>query len=118
MIDIIPHVAEILAPLGAQIELSFSDTYVTFPLIVLTTASNVPETLGKVEYYTRITVQVDAYTLDKGETVQLAKQIDDIMLENGFKLVNAFPVTEGELERFQMSYNCNIDFSHTRIITT
>ena len=118
MIDIIPHVAEILAPLGAQIELSFSDTYVTFPLIVLTTASNVPETLGKVEYYTRITVQVDAYTLDKGETVQLAKQIDDIMLENGFKLVNAFPVTEGELERLQMSYNCNIDFSHTRIITT
>lgn len=118
MIDIIPHVAEILAPTGAQIELSFSDTYVTFPLIALTVPSNVPETLDKVEYFTRITVQVDAYTLDKSDTVELAKQIDDIMLQNGFRLSNAFPVKEGELERIQMSYNCSIDFSHTRIITT
>lgn len=117
MIDIIPYVAEILAPTGAQIELSFSDTYVTFPVIVLTAVSNAPETLDKVEYFTRITVQVDAYTLDKGETVALTKQIDDIMREHGFKRTNAFPVTEGELERFRMTFNCNIDFSHTRIIT-
>ncbi|MBO6302668.1 MAG: hypothetical protein J6N15_09550 [Ruminiclostridium sp.] len=118
MIDIIPYVAELLEPLGAQIELSYRDTEVTFPLIVLTTVSNAPQILDKVEYFTRIIVQVDAYTLDKGETVRLAQQIDDIMREHGFRLSNAFPLTEGELERYQMSYNCSLDFSHTRIITT
>ena len=118
MIDIIPHVANLLEPLGAQIELEYRNTEVTFPLIVLSTVSDVALTNDCVEYWTRLMIQIDAYTLDKYDTKILAEQIDSIMTANGFMRQNEFPVTEGDLERRQMSYSCNIDFSHTRIITT
>ena len=116
MIDIVKHVAELLAPLDAQIELSYRDTSVTLPLIVLSVISDVAETNGCMEYFTRQTVQIDAYTLDKDETYALADDIDDIMTTTGFTRSNAFPLTEGELERYQMTYKCNIDASHARIM--
>ena len=116
MIDIVKHVAELLAPLDAQIELSYRDTSITLPLIVLSVISDTAETNGCMEYFTRLTVQIDAYTLDKDDTYALADDIDDIMTANGFTRSNAFPLTEGELERYQMTYKCNIDASHARIM--
>lgn len=116
MIDIIKHIAELLAPLDAQIELSYRDTTVEFPLIVLSMISDVAETNGNIEYFTRLTVQIDAYTYDKDDTYAFANEIDDIMTANGFTRSNAFPLTEGELERYQMTYKCNIDASHARIM--
>lgn len=116
VIDIIDHIAELLAPLNAQIEQSFPNTSITLPLIVLTTISDVAETNGNIEYFTRLSVQIDAYTNDKDDTFALYGQIDDIMTANGFTRSNAFPLTEGTFERYQMTYKCNIDASHTRIM--
>ena len=116
MIDILPHVAGLLSSLNAQIELSYRDTNITFPLICLANITNTAQTTGNTEYFTRLTVQVDAYTLDKDDTFTLASSIDDILTANGFTRQNAFAVTEGEIERYQMTYSCNIDFSHDRII--
>ena len=116
MIDILPHIAGLLSGLNAQIELAYRDTNVTFPLIVLTNITNNAQTTGCVEYWTRLTVQVDAYTLDKDETYALANNIDTILTANGFTRQNAFAVTENALERYQMTFTCNVDFSHDRII--
>lgn len=117
MTDIIPHVAELLAPTGAQIELSWQDTLVTFPLIVISVPSNMAsETSGGDEILTDITVQVDAYTLDKKNTVDLAKSIDAIMTPAGFRRGIAQPLTEGELERYMMQYSCTINFTHQNIL--
>lgn len=116
MIDILPHVAELLTPIGAQIELSFRDAYVSFPLIVLSVPSNTAMTCGGSEYFTRITVQVDAYTLDKLSTVQLAQSIDEILTPAGFTRRTARPFTEGAMERCMMQYSCGVDYSHHRII--
>lgn len=118
MIDILPHISGLLSSLNAQIELSYRDTNVTFPLIVLSMPSHVGLANDCVEYWTTITVQIDVYTLDKDDTFTTAQSVDDILVQNGFKRQNAFPVTENDLERYQMTYTCNIDFSHTRIITT
>ena len=116
MIDILPHIAGLLSELNAQIELAYRDTNVTFPLIVLTNITNSAQTTGCVEYWTRLTVQVDAYTLDKDDTYALAYNIDTILTANGFTRQNAFAITENALERYQMTFTCNIDFSHDRII--
>ena len=116
MIDILPHIAGLLSELNAQIELAYRDTNVTFPLIVLTDITNNAQTIGCVEYWTRLTVQIDAYTLDKDETYALANNIDTILTANGFTRQNAFPITENAFERRQMTFSCNVDFSHDRII--
>ena len=117
MTDIIPHVAELLAPTGAQIELSWQDTLVTFPLIVISVPSNMAsETSGGDEILTDITVQVDAYTLDKKNTVDLAKTIDAIMTPAGFRRGIAQPLTEGEMERYMLQYSCTVDFTHQNIL--
>lgn len=117
MIDILPHVASLLAPLGAQIEPEFRDTVVTFPLIVLSTPSNAGVVCGRTEVFTRIVVQVDVYTLDKHETQVFSGRVDDILRAGGFKRSNAFPMKDDELERMQMSYNVYVDYTHNRIMT-
>lgn len=116
MIDIIPHVAELLATTGAQIELSWRDTYVTFPLIVLSTPTNAATTNGGAEVFTNITVQVDAYTLDKKATIDLAQSIDAIMTPAGFTRGICQPSTEDGMERYMMQYSCKVNFTHTDII--
>ncbi len=116
MIDMIPHVAELLAPLGTQIELSWQDTVVNFPLIVLSVPSNMATTSGGSEMLTNITVQVDAYTLDKKDTADLAAAIDEIMTPAGFTRSIAQPLTEGDLERCLMQYSCTVDFTHENIL--
>jgi len=116
MIDMIPHVAELLAPLGAQIELSWQDTVVTFPLIVLSVPSNMATTSDGSEVLTNVTVQVDVYTLGKKATVDLAAAIDEIMTPAGFTRMTAQPLTEGELERCMMQYSCTVDFTHENIL--
>ena len=118
MIDIIPYVAELLAPTGAQIELSYQDTTVTFPLIVLSVPSNMATTNGGVEVFTRITVQIDAYASGKQNVTELAQAIDAIMTPAGFTRSTAMPFTETFAERIMMQYTCVLDYSHQRIITT
>ena len=117
MIDIIPHVKELLTPLGAQTEQGYSDTRVSFPLIVLTVPSNVATTSGKTEGFTRITVQDDVYTADKDDTFALAQKVDEIMTANGFTRTMAEPFTEGGAERFMMHFSCAVNFTHKHIIT-
>ena len=116
MTDLLPHVAGLLAPLGAQIELSYRDTYVTFPLIVLSSPSNVATTCGGAEMFSRITVQIDAYTLDKKSTMELAQSIDEIMTPAGFTRSIATPLTENFAERYMMQYTCGVDYTHHTII--
>ena len=116
MIDIIPHVANILAPTGAQIELSWQDTIVTFPLIVLSEPANAGTTSDGSEVLTRLTVQVDSFTLDKKATKDLAKSIDEIMIPAGFTRSVGQPMTEGELERYMAQYSCTVDFTHENIL--
>ena len=116
MIDILPHVAGLLSGLGAQIEQSFTDTYVTFPLIVLSTPSNVATTCSGHEVFTRITVQIDAYTPDKKSTMELAQSIDEIMTPAGFTRSIAQPLSESFAERYMMQYTCGVDHTHHTII--
>lgn len=116
MVDILPHVAGLLSGLGAQIEQSFTDTYVTFPLIVISSPSNVATTCGGAEMFSRITVQIDAYTLDKKSTMELAQSIDEIMIPAGFTRSIATPLTEDFAERYMMQYTCGVDHTHHTII--
>ena len=117
MVDILPHVAELLRPLGFQIEQSYRDTSVTFPLVVLSCPSNTAEMCDCKEMFSHITVQVDVYTLDKDATMAAAQQVDAAMTAGGFRRSAAQPFTEGELERFMMQFLCGIDSSGTKIIT-
>lgn len=117
MIDILPHVAGLLRPLGYQVEQSFRSTEVTFPLVVLTCPSNTAETCDCKEMFSHITVQVDVYTLDKDDTMTAACRADAAMTAGGFRRSVGQPFTEGELERFMMQFTCGIDSSGTRIIT-
>ena len=116
MVDIIPHIKELLQPLNAQIEQAFPDTTVTVPLITLRVISDIATTNKCVEVFTRLVVQIDAYTHDKDETFALYQSINEIMTENGFTRNNAFPLPEGAFERYQMTYSCGIDISQNRII--
>ncbi len=116
MVDIIPHAAGLLAPTGAQIELSWSDTYTTFPLIVLSVAGNTGTVCDGKEVFTSIVLQVDVYTYDAKQTKDLADVADGILTAGGFKRSNAIPMKEGDFERMQMSYNVYIDYTHNRIM--
>lgn len=117
MTDIVQYIAELLSPLGAQIELSYRDTDVTFPLIVLSVISDNSRTTGKVEYWTSMSIQVDVYTLDKDSTYTTAESVNGLLIAGGFTRMNATPLTDGELERYTMTYSCNIDYTHNTIIT-
>ena len=116
MVDILPHVAELLRPLGFQIEQSYRDTSVTFPLCVLSCPSNTAEVADCKEMFSHITVQIDVYTLDKDDTMSAAKQVDTVMIAGGFRRSVAQPFTEGELERYMLQFNCGVDSSGTKII--
>lgn len=116
MTDIIPHVAELLAPTGAQIELSWQDTCVTFPLIVLSVPGNTATTSDGAEVLSRISVQADVFTIDKKAAADLAKEIDSIMTAGGFTRSTAIPMKDGELERFMLQYSCTVDYTHQRIL--
>lgn len=105
MIDIRPHVAELLASLNAQIEPEYRDTFVTFPLIVLTEIDNAGTISDCTEVYSTITLQVDSYTLDKKETLDLAASVDEILTANGFKRRGGRPLKDGELERYTATYD-------------
>ena len=117
MVDLIPYVKNLLTPLNAQIEQSYRDTHVTFPLIVLQVISDAATTSRSgTEIVTSFIVQVDVYTTDKDDSYSLAAQIDAILTPNGFKRSNAFPVTEGELERYQMTYSVNLGWNNETIL--
>ena len=116
MIDIIPHVASLLAETDAQIELAYQDTLVTFPLIVLSEPSNTGTTNGGAEVLTKIYVQVDSYTLSKKATKDLAKAVDAIMIPAGFTRTIGQALTEGELERYMAQYSCTLDYTHENIL--
>lgn len=117
MTDIISFAASLLTGLDAQIEQSFSDTSVTLPLIVLQVISDTATTSRSgTEVMTALMVQVDVYTLDKDSTFDLAAQVDALLTPNGFRRSNAFPVTEGELERYQMTYSVNLGWNNETIL--
>jgi len=116
MVDIIPHVAELLAPTGAQIELAWQDTLATFPLIVLSEPSNTGTTNGGAEVLTRIHIQVDSFTLSKKVTKDLAMSVDAILIPAGFTRVNGQQTREGDLERYMAIYSCTLDYTHENIL--
>ena len=117
MRDILPFVASLLSSIDAQIELSYRDTDVTFPLIVLSTVSDMAETSRDGdEVVTNMNVQVDVYTLDKDTTYTTAKTVDSLLMPAGLRRMNAFAVTEGDMERYQMTYTANIDWDGKTIL--
>lgn len=117
MRDIIPYIATLLSGLDAQIEQSYSDTSVELPLIVLQVISDAATTSRSgTEIVTSFVVQVDVYTTDKDDSYSLAAQIDAILTPNGFRRSNAFPVTEGELERYQMTYSVYVGWNNETIL--
>lgn len=117
MVDIVKHTATVLSSLNAQIEQSYSDTNVTFPLIVIQVISDIGETARDgAEVVTRLAVQIDAYTLDKDDTFNLSAEIDRLLTPCGYKRTNAFPVNEGEIERYQMTYTVNVDYQNKTIL--
>lgn len=116
MVDLLPHVAELLAPTKAQIELAWQDTTTTLPLIVLSMPTNTATTNGGAEIWSDITIQVDAFTVDKKSTMDLAQTIDAIMTPNGFTRSIAQLFTENGLERYMMQYTAKLNYTHTDII--
>jgi hypothetical protein len=116
MVDLLPHVAELLAPTKAQIELAWQDTTTTLPLIVLSMPTNTATTSDGAEIWSDITIQVDAFDADKLSLITLVKGIDDIMTPAGFTRSIAQPFTENGLERYMMQYRAGVNFSHTDII--
>lgn len=116
MVDLIPHIAGLLASTGAQIEASYRDTAVTFPLIVLTTTNNTAETAGAAEMLSHVSVQLDCYALSKQAAVSAAQDADTIMTANGFKRGMSQTFTENGLERYMLQYTATLDYTHENIL--
>ncbi len=110
MKDLIPYAAEILAPTGAQIELSYNDISAEIPLIVLSEINNIAEIITEdTEQFSSISIQIDIYHFTEEKARNLGINVSDIMTKAGFRRSSSQMITENELKRYMLQFDCGID---------
>ncbi|MCM1335306.1 MAG: hypothetical protein NC084_12835 [Bacteroides sp.] len=110
MIDLLPHVRDLLAPLGAGIELSYSGIEAEMPLIVLSEVDNRATALTDGgELYSEVTIQTDVYHEDEYEARTLAREVAAKMTASGFRRSFSSPLGEDGLFRYTMRFSVTAD---------
>lgn len=110
MIDILPYIAQLLEPTGAQIELSFNDVSATLPLIVLSEISNIASVITEgEERISDVTVQLDIYAETEEHVRSSAVCASRILTAAGFRRSSATPQSEDGLKRLTLDFTAKID---------
>lgn len=110
MVDLLPHVRDLLEPLGAQIELSYNGIDAAIPLIVLSEVDNrVTAIADAEELYSEVTIQTDVYHYDEYRARTLAMEAAEIMTASGFRRSFSSPLGEDELFRYTMRFSVTVD---------
>lgn len=106
MIDLLPHVRDVLAPIGAQIELSYNGIEATIPLIVLSEVDNRASVVADAEeLYSAISVQLDIYHYDERNAREIALQAANLMTAAGFTRSYSSPIAEDNLFRYTTRFD-------------
>lgn len=110
MVDLLPYVRDLLAPLGAQIELSYSGIQADIPLIVLSEADNRVSAIADAEeVYSEVTVQTDVYEYKEYDARALAAKVAGIMTAAGFRRSFSSPIGEDDLFRYTMRFSVTVN---------
>ncbi len=110
MVDLLPHVRDILAPLGAQIELSYSGIETEIPLIVLSEVDNRAAAITDAEeLYSEVTIQTDVYHYDEYQARTLARKAAEKMTASGFRRSFSSPLGEDGLYRYTMRFSVTVN---------
>ena len=110
MKDLIPYAAELLAETGAQIELSYNDISAEIPLIVLSEINNSAEIITEdTEQFSSISIQTDIYHFTEEKARSLGIKVSEIMTKAGFRRSSSQMMTENELKRYMLQFDCGID---------
>lgn len=110
MVDLLPHVNDLLKPLGAQIELSYNGINASIPLIVLSEVDNRATAISDAqELYSEVTIQTDIYHYTEQSTRTLAQEVSQKMTASGFRRSFSSPLGEDELFRYTMRFSVTVD---------
>ena len=110
MKDLIPYAAELLAPTGAQIELSYNGIDADIPLIVLSEINNSADIITEdTEQFSSISIQLDIYHFTEEKARSLGIKVSKIMTKAGFRRSSSQMTTENELKRYMLQFDCGID---------
>lgn len=110
MVDLLPHVRDILAPLGAQIELSYNGIDAAIPLIVLSEVDNRATAIADAEeLYSEVTIQTDVYHYDEYRARTLAMEAAEKMTASGFRRSFSSPLGEDGIYRYTMRFSVTVN---------
>ncbi|MDE7234971.1 MAG: hypothetical protein K2N29_07965 [Ruminiclostridium sp.] len=110
MVDLLPHVRDLLTPLGAPIELSYSGIDTEIPLIVLSEADNRATAIADAEeLYSEVTVQTDVYHYDEYSARTLAREVAEKMTASGFRRSFSSPLGEDVIFRYTMRFSVTVN---------
>lgn len=110
MKDLIPYAAELLAITGAQIELSYNGISAEIPLIVLSEINNIADIITEdTEQFSSISIQADIYHFTEEKARNLGINVSNIMTKAGFRRSSSQMMTENELKRYMLQFDCGID---------
>lgn len=110
MVDLLPHVRDLLAPLGAGIELSYSGIEIELPLIVLSEVDNRASAIADgEELFSEVAIQTDVYHEDEYGARTLAREVAAKMTASGFRRSFSSPLGEDGLFRYAMRFSATAD---------
>lgn len=110
MIDILPYVAELLAPTNAQFELSYNGITANIPLIVISETDNRADIIvDGADVYSGIAVQLDCYHYDDERVRSLAIAASGYMTTAGFRRSSFSALPEQNLKRITMTFAASVD---------
>lgn len=110
MVDLLPHVNDLLKPIGAQIELSYNGIDASIPLIVLSEVDNRATVIADAEeLYSEVTIQTDIYHYNEQSARTLALEVAEKMTASGFRRSFSSPLGEDELYRYTMRFSVKVD---------
>lgn len=110
MVDLLPHINDLIKPLGAQIELSYNGIDASIPLIVLSEVDNRATVIGDAEeLYSEVTIQTDVYHYDEHSARTLAREAAEKMTASGFRRSFSSPLGEDGIYRYTMRFSVTVD---------
>ncbi|MCR4780374.1 MAG: hypothetical protein K5876_04670 [Ruminiclostridium sp.] len=109
MVDVKPCIAGLLGDI-ADVELAFPERAEALPVITLSETGNVSSViLGGEDRYSVITLQIDVFADEPGQSQQLAARVNDVLAARGLKRSFAQLITDERFPRTCMRYRFGID---------
>lgn len=111
MLDLLPYIAEVLAPLGVRTELDYQDVGDTeLPLLILSEVGNTSDVIyNGTEKLSGISIQIDVYALDVESVNKTAIDVSDAVIRAGFRRTYTQTGNDGELRRKVMQFEAAVD---------